>query len=826
MTSSPSNSPRPPSIERRRALVLLGLGGVALTESAAVAAASDSTSEVTSSADVRTYANVAAMRQDASQPAGAFARTLGYHVAGDGGEATYALKTATADESANAGTPEGIKQGAAILLDNGLHAHLLPGNSVNYRMFGTVSDGKNDDGVQIKQAHEFARQHGLPIIQLQGEFWIIQTNRIPITTNVQWGNSVFHLNEKFNQKRSPRFEVLSLKSSMAIALDDTAKKSFLSQLRPGVQVIPEMAPYKNCLISVADSADQIGFRAGKKYAGQSWDREELFYVEEDGRILGDIAWTFKDYTTLQATPCDDSFLIIDGGGFHLSGDNPGTKYTGYYQNGFRIQRSRIKIQNQWVGLEAGSRDTSMEPRSGFYNFSRVYNATLENIRLIPWEQNRSDPARKLGAGTYGIGGSRLLNCTFRNVTAEGSLLHWGVFGTNLNKNFRIENCRLNRVDVHFHCWNLTIQDSVIGLRGISVTGGGDLTIENTTLHNNMLVNFRSDFGAKWDGDIRIRNCTLVPASDRDVTILSSTPGQYDFGYPIGCGRTVDIENLQIDFSRFPKSVAPVWLLRVASFSKTKDGSRHFFPRLFTARNIAVTGRQQGVRLAKIIDPYHYDLGREGGYDGQRLIPNCQMVFENIQLEEIPPSKPSDSEQVHFRIGTGADMAYQDAKALYPQIRFVNCLNLSVYLGGSAAQVWVTDSTIDRCTAAMDGPLRGGLSFQSCRFAPQVSDADEDSATGQDSSADEPIYALDAELGTHLTNCIVHAPQVGGEPHPEQADRLDFIQPNKRVRYYQLNTALGNDLLQYFKAKPIELLPEFIAMLKSHHALESEQVAGQ
>src|SRR5690606_24140395 len=50
----------------------------------------------------------------------------------------------------------------------------------------------------------------------------------------------------------------------------------------------------------------------------------------------------------------------------------------------------------------------------------------------------------------------MLNSTFRNVTAEGSMLHWGVFGTNLNKDFRLEKCQLNRVDVHFHCWNLTI----------------------------------------------------------------------------------------------------------------------------------------------------------------------------------------------------------------------------------------------------------------------------------------------------------------------------------------------------------------------------------
>lgn len=815
MFSSNPEGTAPQPIERRRALALLSLGGIAVAHSAAVAAPQsgeaalgDSKSGVDQT-NVRLYATVAEMSQDTALRANMFARTLGYYSAGDGGEATYAIATAVAKQPADTGASIAI----ASILNADLRAQLLPGLSVNYRMFGAKSDGTNDDGVQIKQAHQFASLHGLPIVQASGEFWIIQSNAIPITTNVTWGNSIFHINEKYNQKRAPRFVVSSQHAAKSIELDEAAKKSLLSQLGPGVVVIPELAAYRNCLVSIVDSGDKIGFRAGERYKGQSWNREELFYVEEDGRILGDIAWSFSDYTSLTAWPCDDTFLIIDGGGFYLSGDNPGEKYSGYYQNGFRIQRSRTKIQNQWVGLEPDKRDVSLEPRVGFYYFNQVFNVTLENIRLIPWEQNRSDPAKKVGAGTYGIGGARMLNCTFRNVTAEGTRLHWGVFGTNLNKNFRIENCRLNRVDVHFHCWNLTIQDSVIGLSGISITGGGDLTLENTVQHGNTFVNFRSDFGAKWDGNIRLRNCKLIAASDRSVAILSSRPSQFDYGYPIGCGRTIDIDNLQVDFSRFPESTAPIWLLSVAYFSHTKDDSRHFFAHHFTARNVTVAGRQQGVRLVHIADPYHYDMGREGGYDEVQLQPNCQMVFENIQLEQIAASKPNDPAYTHFRIGSKGSINYEDHWALYPHVRIVNCDNLCVHLGGSAIDLSVTDSTVDRCTAAVDGPLRGGLSFQNCRFAPQVTDA----ALG--------IYALESALGTHLVNCTVYAPRIGGVSKPDQAHLLDFVQPNQRVRFYQLNTALGNDLLKYFSDEKIELLPSFIGMLKSHHGLESETVSS-
>ena len=83
---------------------------------------------------------------------------------------------------------------------DGLAAVLIESEAVNYRTFGAVGDGHNDDGVQIKRAHEFANEHDLPVVQLSGEFWISRTNDIPIRTNVHWGKSVFHIDEKYNSK--------------------------------------------------------------------------------------------------------------------------------------------------------------------------------------------------------------------------------------------------------------------------------------------------------------------------------------------------------------------------------------------------------------------------------------------------------------------------------------------------------------------------------------------------------------------------------------------------------------------------------------------------
>jgi len=550
-----------------------------------------------------------------------------------------------------------------------------------------------------------------------------------------------------------------------------------------------------------DAKDRIGIRAGARYSKRGWAREELFYVEEEGRIVGDIAWEFKDFTSVTATPCNDNYLVIEGGGFHFSGDTPDDNSPGYHQHGISVQRSRTIIREQWMGLEKGRRDTSLDPRIGLYVLSGVYDVTLENIRAMPWEKNRRDKTKVVKHGTYGIGGARMLNCTFRNLTAEAGWVAWGVFGTNLNKNFRIENCRLNRVDVHFHCWNLYISDCTIGFKGITVTGGGDLFVENTTRHGNNFVGFRRDYGAKWDGRVRIRGCTLKPSGGQSVSVLSYHPGNFDYQYPIGFAHSIKIEDLVIDYGAAPETESPCWLMHIVPFSKTDDNARLFFPRRLEFRNIAVEGREQGVRIMRIPDPYHYDLRSGGVYDGSRLKPNCTLICDNVQLEKLTPQSPDDTEQVHLLIGGESAPDYADHLALYPKIRFTDCDNVSAYLRNCIASAFFERCTVNTVTAPA---LRGELVFADCRFQPDVK------------QAPATFYTVKSTLGTRFTNCTVHAPIVNGKAAPEMVGRMGFLEINKSVQHYHLNTALGNDVLNHLESKGIVLSSDFMAKLMSHY----------
>ncbi|SFB82189.1 hypothetical protein SAMN05421747_101328 [Parapedobacter composti] len=774
---------------RRHVLTTLGLTGLAMAPGMPKAIEKSDNATVITCATLGELANLELKR-------GMVVQTLGYFQAGDGGAAWYRIE---AQEG------KGEMQAGIVPLTNGLIALLLHNQAVNYKMFGAVGDGVHDDGLEIKRTHEYANKHNIPVINLRGEYWIKETNGIAIRTNVTWGHTIFHIDEQFNVKGIGKFVVQSTKKKQEISFNNEQKEKFLEALKPGVRLLPQLAPYSNALVNIRDNNDRIGFRAGAKFKGQSWAREELFYVEEHGCVVGDIAWEFKDFTSLTVYPCDDNYLVIDGGTFYLSGDSPGTVYNGYKSNGIVVNRSRTIIRNQWVGLEEGRHDVAITPRTGFYTFSMVYDVTLENVRLIPWEQNREGTDRDVPAGTYGISAGRMLNGTFRNVTAEGGPVHWGVFGTNLNKNFRIERCKLNRVDVHFHCWNLCITDSNIGYRGISVTGGGELLIKHTVCHNQSFVNFRRDFGSKWDGCIRISNCRFVPPPLVSSTVLNFHPLDAEYRYPISLGRSIRVEDLVIDLGPDSSSQRPCWLVNTPEMSRMSNGDHLIFPRELVFRNVSVVGSKHGVRLMKLYKPQHYRVDLPGGYNEVQLHTNAQIRFENIQLEILKGT--ACNTDAHLTVVPDYEQPYVHEYALYPSIHIVDCKGFLGVLKGSVAEILFSRSSIISLECGDTEAMQGSLFFQNCVFQPV---ADTDTAK---------FYTLEASLGTSFTNCVVHAPVISGRRRYDLSDCYGFLAINDYVLYNHVNTRLGRDIVNHLFATGGTVHPDFVAKLKSHHELE-------
>jgi len=784
-------------MNRRKALELLGVvsGCTIFSKNYAINTADPDSEEVR----IRYFNSLIQAKKNTSVREGDIIHVMGYYIPGDGGEANYYLIKNKGEIN--------VKNEHVVPLKNGCVGILLGVTRVNYKMFGAIGDSKNDDGEQIKMAHDYANKHQLPVENLSGKYWIGKTRNIEIKTLVQWGQSEFHINEVYNTSE-PVFRILSYDLPRNILVDELTKTKIIEGVKPGKQEIPELKKYKNSLILIKDSNDRIGIRSGTVYAGrQSRGKEEIFYIEENGKIIGDIAWSFSNYTELVAYPAESNYLTIEGGSFYLSGNNPGKAQKKYFRNGFVISRSRTIIKNQWVGLENGVEDISLNPRNGFYSLNTVFDVNLENIRLLPWEKDRPGDGHDVLSGTYGIGGYRMLNTTFKNITAEGTSLHWGVFGTNLNKNFRIENCHLNRIDVHFHCWNLTIKDSHIGYKGITITGGGELIIENSTCEDNRFVSFRKDYGGKWDGNIIINNCSLRPNTSSESAILNFIASNFDYGYPIGLAKSISVENFVVDYKNIPDCSQNCWLITSSSFSKSQKGERSFFPDYIHFQHIYSEGRTKGLRLMKIADPSGYLLPYPGSYDGNILESNSSINFDNIQLDQDNGGEGD----YHLIFETPLKDSY-DNFSLYPKIYITNCTSISIDLGKAIACILIEKSTIHRINSEKDHPIQGELSFLNCKFLPII---------GKDRI--KP-FNLSTELGTSFINCVFHLPRVNQKTEPEALPELiDFFKINKFVCYNHLNSRLGRDILNYCKSNSIDLKPDFISMLKSHHELEDKNI---
>lgn len=743
---------------------------------------------------ITTFETVEAMKTSGKLKAYEIVHTLGYYAENDGGGARYIIKASALAEDG----------GSVITIGGGLQAILIVGMSVNYKMFGAKGDGINDDAIQIKKAHDFANAKNLPVINMSGEFWLKTSNNVVIMTGTQWGGTKFHIDES-KSISGQRFVVWSTNASSAINLSAGEKTSVISQLKPGTTIIPELTPYRNCLVVVADVNDRVGKRSGYL---NDWPKEDFFYVEEHGRIIGDITWKFNDYTSMTAYPAEDSYLTVQGGTFYLNGvDNPDIPAN--VGSVINVRRSRTIVKDQVIRLEGSNTDNLMESVSGFYYFNLVYDVLLENARLIPREKDRPGTGNDVAEGTYGIGGNKVLKATFKNVTAEGSTIHWGVFGTNLFKDFRVQECKLNRVDIHFRCWNLYIDNSEIGFKGFTVTGGGDLFINNTKVFGNTFLNFRQDYAATWEGDIRVKNGRLVATNSGEQKALFFDMSDFDHKLTQTLGRTIDIDGFVFDY-RGVTNTSPAKLIKVPTFSKRTDGGRVEFPSSVTIKNVSVLGRDKGVRIIDIMDPTSFKLKNKGGYvPFESVKTNSRLLFENIELEDSTDLISQDTTALVFFINGVATKAYEDEYALYPYVEFVNCGRVFMSTKGMIADVYFRNCDINGIDQFEGGAGRSRLVFDNCGFKPAV-------------KSDGTIKInIETEILPSFVNCTIHPPVIDGVEVLDITGIYNFITWNVAVKGNHTNTMIVKKILDYYATTAANPAHEgFLDALRSHHALQS------
>ena len=418
---------------------------------------------------------------------------------------------------------------------------------VSYEKFGAKGDGKTDDQLAIAAAHDFANAAKLPVkVKNNAQYYIGGGDRvITITTNTDFGNAKFTIDDrKVKNFKRPIFEVKSNKKSYRI--------KDLTSLYKNQTRLPIRLKADSLLVLTNNNIKHF-IRYGTN-ANNGKAQTDIIIVSKDGTISKDtpLAWNFEKITTCTAYPIDDEQLVIKGGIFTtIANQAPGTHQ--YYLRNIKITRSNVLVSNITHKVIEPDKPHSF-PYSGFLLISDCCNVTVQDCVLSGRKVYKTvkPNSKSITTGTYDISLGRSANIKFINCSQANDMLdsqYWGIMGSNYCKNLEYDRCKLSRFDAHCGVYNATIKNSIIGKGGISVTGYGTLTVENTTVYARNFITLRADYGSFWRGNIVIRNSTFIPAAGGKIAAASIISGNYadhhNFGYACYMPENIFVENLTV-----------------------------------------------------------------------------------------------------------------------------------------------------------------------------------------------------------------------------------------------------------------------------------------
>jgi hypothetical protein len=276
-------------------------------------------------------------------------------------------------------------------------------------------------------------------------------------------------------------------------------------------------------------------------------------------VEGSIDWDYDNVSRVEARPMEEKLLIVRGGVFTTIANRMKQEVGyNYWSRNIRISRSNTEI-NGLAHHVVGETEVG-HPYSGFISVSNCANITLRNCFATGHKSYTTIGAagKPVSMGSYDYSANSVVNFSMINCRMNhiNDRTRWGVIGTNFCKNILLEDCTLSRMDTHMGVsGTYVIRRCTLGYAGLNAIGRGLLTVEDSTLYGSALINFRSDYGSTWEGDVVVRNSRWIPASgksSRPQMINTRNDGTHDFGYPCFMPREITIDGLFVDDSNHPE----------------------------------------------------------------------------------------------------------------------------------------------------------------------------------------------------------------------------------------------------------------------------------
>lgn len=515
-----------------------------------------------------------------------------------------------------------IKLGSNVL-DN--HYLVAKVDKVTYADYGA---NNTDDTLKVKKAHEFANENNLPV-ESHTPVKLVTYSEIEVKTYTKVTNVI--IDETNRRSSTVLYHIKNDSDAVDVELTQEIIDDIIDNYKTGSEVrLTSLASrgLNQHYIIIQDNNRVVN----RSYGSFKYIRD-MFVLDKDGIVVGKpnfAPWT--GVTSLVAYRIPKKRITVD---FEITlvNSSNSSDLNAYLFPIISAQRSNTDyVFNFFKEMS----DTQVSPSNGHISFNNVCKITANG---------KSFPLPGVNHGTYGIGGDSVFDAEFK-VNGTGSENRWGIWGTNNFKNITFNKCNVNRLDVHFNAFNIYIQDCNVGSRGIHLTGGGDLYIDNTTVSGtDSYLNLREDYGSKWDGDIKITNAKYNLKGGVNCSIIKYSWINFNYNTEVIMAREIIIDNVKL-FSKTLRGTNYVEVIRIpnglGAIPNNTNSPKAILPNYIKINNIQGVMLNRSCRIMQIFDttsfaslPYNKTTswGKEGYSIGQRLV-EISGVDTNVEHYEF------------------------------------------------------------------------------------------------------------------------------------------------------------------------------------------------
>lgn len=369
----------------------------------------------------------------------------------------------------------------------------VPNGQASPWHFGAVLDGEADDTDPIRAMHEWCNLHGVAPSYSGVEMFSVQADAgIQINTSVDFCGATIKATDGI--VAVPSYGTLS---NMFIISDPDAP------LQSGTVAVTDGNLAKGSRTPTANFWTQPGYvymsgadvLTSPLIVNRDGDApltyRQTFKVVKGGVVVHPLARSMVGAATVYYRARANSALgWIEVKNFVIDASTINNCIV------FQVERNQVKV-SEWVASFTGTLPASINSMVFFKDCCDGINENVTSPSMTSYGGNN---------GTYVIQTDYAAEITFDNIQA---LNGWGATGTNLTSGMYFRNCRLNRIDAHFMCFNMFVDGCAVSENGVVFgCGGGALSIHNSRFTDCAVLSSRQDYGGYWFGDCVISDVTI------------------------------------------------------------------------------------------------------------------------------------------------------------------------------------------------------------------------------------------------------------------------------------------------------------------------------